>query len=52
VQTYPQYIERIAGLPPERFPEMIRETPETEALLKRFVRLVFGGHDEGRMTNV
>jgi GMP synthase (glutamine-hydrolysing) len=43
VQTYPQYIERIAGLPPERFPEMIHETTETEALLKRFVRMAVGG---------
>ena len=35
------YVERIAGLPPERFGEMIEETPQTEALLKRFVGLVF-----------
>lgn len=42
VQTYPEYIHRIAGLPPERFPEMIKDTPETEFLLKRFVALVFG----------
>jgi GMP synthase (glutamine-hydrolysing) len=40
VRQYPRYIERIAGLPPERFAEMIRETPQTEALLKRFVTLV------------
>lgn len=38
VTNYPEYIERIAGLPAERFPEMIEETPETEALLARFVR--------------
>ena len=42
VAAYPQYIWRIAGMPPERFSEMIEETPETEALLQRFVRLVFG----------
>jgi len=42
VQTYPQYIERIAGLPPERFPELLRETHETAPLLKRFVAHVFG----------
>jgi len=41
VRHYPKYIERIAGLPPERFSEMIRETPETELLLHRFVSLVF-----------
>jgi GMP synthase (glutamine-hydrolysing) len=41
VTTYPRYIERIAGLPPERFVEMIEETPETEAILKRFVAMVF-----------
>ncbi|REJ72550.1 MAG: type 1 glutamine amidotransferase [Planctomycetota bacterium] len=37
LETYPEYIERISGLPPEQFPEMIRETPETEKLLPRFV---------------
>ncbi|MBW3541972.1 MAG: type 1 glutamine amidotransferase [Planctomycetes bacterium] len=42
VQTYPKYIERIAGLPPERFPELLKDSPETEPLLRRFVRLVFG----------
>jgi GMP synthase (glutamine-hydrolysing) len=40
VRQYPHYVERIAGLPPERFGEMIEEAPETEALLKRFVTLV------------
>lgn len=42
VRQYPRYVERIAGLPLEQFGEMIEETPETEALLKRFVSLVFG----------
>jgi GMP synthase (glutamine-hydrolysing) len=42
VQVYPEYVERIAGLPPERLVDMIEETPETEALLQRFVRMVFG----------
>jgi GMP synthase (glutamine-hydrolysing) len=42
VRTYPEYIERIAGLPVERFSELIEETPETEALLLRFVTHVFG----------
>ncbi len=42
VQTYPEYIHRISGLPPERFSELLEDTLETEALLKRFVELVFG----------
>jgi GMP synthase (glutamine-hydrolysing) len=42
VKTYPEYVERIAGLPPERFHELLRDTPGTEALLKRFVMHVFG----------
>jgi GMP synthase (glutamine-hydrolysing) len=37
VVNYPEYIERIAGLPVERFPEMVQETPESEGILKRFV---------------
>ncbi len=41
VQNYPEYIRRIAGLPPERFPELLANTPETELLLKRFIRMVF-----------
>ena len=45
VQAYPEYVERIAGLPPERFPELLRDTPATEGLLRRFVTHVFG---EGR----
>ena len=43
LETYPEYIERIAGLPLERFPEMIRETPETEKLLLRFVEWAMSG---------
>ena len=42
VEAYPEYIERIAGLPPERFPELLRDAPGTEALLRRFVAHVFG----------
>lgn len=42
VSHYPEYIEKIAGLPPERFGELIRETTETSALLPRFVQMVFG----------
>lgn len=42
VRTYPEYIEKFAGLPVERFGEMIHECPETEQLLPRFVQQVFG----------
>ena len=37
----PEYIERIAGLPPDRFFELLDETPGTERLLKRFVAQYF-----------
>jgi len=39
VRTYPKYIEKIAGMPVERFSELIRETKESEDILRRFVRL-------------
>jgi len=42
VEIYPEYIERIAKLPPERFGELCSEAPETESLLRRFVEVVFG----------
>ena len=42
VTVYPEYIERIAGLSPENFDEIIHPTPETEQLLLRFVEHVFG----------
>jgi len=45
VRQYPHYVERIAGLPPERFDEMIEDATETEALLPRFVALVVGEED-------
>ena len=41
VRAYPEYIERIAGLPIERFSEMLQDTPETEHLVRRFVEVVF-----------
>ena len=37
VVHYPDYIRKIAGMEPDQFTKLIRETPETEALLKRFV---------------
>jgi len=42
VQTYPEYVERIENIPPERFGELCRDTLETELLLTRFVEQVFG----------
>ncbi len=42
VKTYPEYVERIENLPPERFGELCRDTVETEQLLVRFVEHVFG----------
>lgn len=40
--AYPEYIERIVGVPHEEFPHMCRETPEANTLLQRFVTMVFG----------
>ncbi len=37
VLHYPEYIRKIAGMEPEQFVELIHETPDTEALLTRFV---------------
>lgn len=42
VRQYPEYIERIMGLPPERFREMIFETTATEGILRRFVERYVG----------
>ncbi|MBC8868231.1 MAG: type 1 glutamine amidotransferase [Planctomycetes bacterium] len=42
VYAYPQYVERIVGVTLEDFAKTCRETPESEALLRRFVRHVFG----------
>lgn len=43
VEIYPEYVERIAGIPPQRFVELCGETLETEQLLLRFVEQYFGG---------
>ena len=48
VVNYPEYIERIAGLPVERFPEMVQETRESEGILKRFVELCFGNRSSSQ----
>ena len=42
VRTYPEYIERIAGITFERFVESLAETPEAESLLRRFVTWALG----------
>jgi GMP synthase (glutamine-hydrolysing) len=43
VRAYPEYIERIAGLPVDRFTELLQESVESEGILTRFVRQCFGG---------
>ena len=43
VINYPEYIRNIAGVEPDQFARMIHETPETEALLKRFVQVYIKG---------
>lgn len=42
VQAYPEYIERIAGLPPERFAELLADSTPSEDILRRFVQQQFG----------
>ena len=41
LEAYPEYIERIAGVTFDQFADTCRDTPETEALLTRFVQEVF-----------
>jgi GMP synthase (glutamine-hydrolysing) len=43
VRAYPEYVERIAGVPYEEFTDHCRETPESNTLLKRFVSTVIVG---------
>lgn len=43
VAAYPQYVERIAGVPPAVFIESCRETPEANQLLRRFVAMMVEG---------
>ncbi|MFG0335306.1 MAG: type 1 glutamine amidotransferase [Maioricimonas sp. JB049] len=38
IRTYPEYMERIVGLPLENFRQMIRESEESEEILRQFVR--------------
>ena len=41
VRTYPEYVRRVTDLSLEQFAAHCEETPETEALLTRFVTHVF-----------
>lgn len=40
--AYPEYVAKIAGMPLDAFLQTLAETPATNALLRRFVRQVFG----------
>lgn len=40
VETYPQYVEHIAGVAVEEFCHTCRDTPETRELLRRFAQAV------------
>ena len=42
VHNYPEYIERIAGITAEEFRASVLDSPESAALLTRFVAQVFG----------
>lgn len=42
LDAYPEYIEHVTGLSVETFAATVHDTPETEALLPRFVRHVLG----------
>ena len=42
VCAYPEYVSRIAGLPPERFQELCWATPSASKILPRFIQQVFG----------
>ncbi len=43
--AYPSYVERIVGMPFEEFARHCSEAPDTDTLLPRFVRHVFGGSE-------
>ncbi|MBX3435980.1 MAG: type 1 glutamine amidotransferase [Planctomycetaceae bacterium] len=40
LDAYPEYVRHLTGMTTEEFADTIRDTPETEALLSRFVRHV------------
>jgi hypothetical protein len=41
VLAYPEYVARIARIPYDDFVHSVRETPEANSLLRRFVEVVF-----------
>jgi GMP synthase (glutamine-hydrolysing) len=41
VLTYPEYVARIARVPFDDFVHSVRETPEANSLLRRFVEMIF-----------
>jgi GMP synthase (glutamine-hydrolysing) len=41
VRAYPEYVERSSGLPYDEFVANLRETPEANTLLQRFVAMLF-----------
>lgn len=43
VTHYPEYIERVAGIPQEQFGELLDDTTPSEGILKRFIEVHFGG---------
>ena len=43
VLAYPEYVERSAGVPFDEFVASIKETPEANSLLRRFVKIVASG---------
>ncbi len=40
--AYPHYVTQISGLAMEHFHDSVRDTPEAESLLRRYVTVVFG----------
>lgn len=42
VRNYPDYIRKIAGIPLDQFAATLSDTPDTEALLRRFVAWALG----------
>jgi GMP synthase (glutamine-hydrolysing) len=43
VAAYPEYVARIARVPLDEFVQSVRETPEANSLLRRFVEMMFDG---------
>ncbi|REJ65071.1 MAG: type 1 glutamine amidotransferase [Planctomycetota bacterium] len=41
LRQYPEYVDKIAGIPFDQFEATVHDTPETEQLLRRFLDTVF-----------